>query len=73
MENETRAADFLFENNEVEGVPHLRISDNGKGCEHMKEGFGIRHVKPEYEDAAALARANNLPLAVVLEEVNKGL
>lgn len=23
MENETRAADFLFENNEVEGVPHL--------------------------------------------------
>lgn len=30
MENETRAADFLFENNEVEGAPHLRISDNGK-------------------------------------------
>lgn len=30
MENETRTADFLFENNEVEGAPHLRISDNGK-------------------------------------------
>ena len=37
------------------------------------EGFGISHAKPEYEDAAALARANGLPLAAVLEEVKKGL
>ncbi|MHB1152358.1 MAG: hypothetical protein ACYCWE_03650 [Eubacteriales bacterium] len=30
IENDDRAADFIFENNRVFGCPHLRISDNGK-------------------------------------------
>lgn len=33
------------------------------------EGFGIRHVKPEYEDVAGLARENRLPYRTVFEEV----
>lgn len=30
IENDDRAADFIFENNRVCGCPHLRVSDNGK-------------------------------------------
>lgn len=30
IENDDRAADFIFENNRVFGCPHLRVSDNGK-------------------------------------------
>ena len=37
------------------------------------EGFGVTHAKPEYEDAAALARANGLPLSAVMEAVKKQL
>lgn len=33
------------------------------------QGFGIRHAKPEYEDAAALARKNGVSYQQVLEEV----
>ena len=32
-------------------------------------GFGIRHAKPEYEDAAALAKENGISYQQVLEEV----
>ena len=32
-------------------------------------GFGIRHAKPEYDDAAALAKANGISYQQVLEEV----
>ena len=32
-------------------------------------GFGIRHAKPEYEDASALARENGISYQQVLEEV----
>ena len=39
----------------------------------MAEGFGVTHAKPEYEDAAALARANGLPLSAVMEAVKKQL
>ena len=30
VENQSRVATFIFENNKVHGCPHLRISDNGK-------------------------------------------
>lgn len=33
------------------------------------QGFGIRHAKPEYEDAAALARENGVSYQQVLEAV----
>lgn len=36
-------------------------------------GFGIRHAKPEYEDAAALARENGISYQQVLEEVLRKL
>jgi len=36
------------------------------------EGFGITHVKPEFEDAAALARANGVPCRAVLEDALRG-
>ena len=37
------------------------------------QGFGIRHAKPEYEDAAALARQHGLSYQQVLEEVLRKL
>ena len=33
------------------------------------QGFGIRHAKPEYDDAAALAKKNGISYQQVLEEV----
>ena len=56
-------------------TPGSKNVDTPWGTVRVKtaEGFGISHAKPEYEDAAALARANGLPLAAVLEEVKKGL
>lgn len=36
---------ILIERGQWDSVLHLSISDNGKGCEHMKEGFGIRHIR----------------------------
>lgn len=33
----------------------------------LAEGFGVTHAKPEYEDVAALARANGLPYGTVLQ------
>ena len=37
------------------------------------QGFGIRHAKPEYEDAAALARENGVSYQQVLEAVLRKL
>lgn len=33
------------------------------------EGYGIVHIKPEYEDAARIARENDLPYRTVSEEI----
>ena len=33
----------------------------------LAQGFGVTRAKPEFEDAAALARSNNLPYQAVLE------
>ena len=34
----------------------------------LAEGFGIRHAKPEFDDAAALAREHGIPIQTVLED-----
>ncbi|MCI9310871.1 MAG: nickel pincer cofactor biosynthesis protein LarC [Lawsonibacter sp.] len=34
----------------------------------LAQGFGVTHVKPEFEDAAALARTRNLPYRAVFED-----
>ena len=34
----------------------------------LAQGYGVSHAKPEFEDAAALARENNLPIQTVLED-----
>ena len=34
----------------------------------VAEGFGVTHVKPEFEDVAALAKANGLPYQTVSED-----
>ena len=56
-------------------TPGSKSVDTTWGTVRVKtaEGFGVCHVKPEYEDVAALARANGLPLSAVLEEANKSL
>lgn len=35
----------------------------------VAQGFGVTHVKPEFEDTAALAKANGLSYQAVLQEV----
>ena len=37
----------------------------------LARGFGVTHAKPEFEDAAALARAHGLPYRAVFEEAMK--
>ena len=37
------------------------------------EGFGIAHVKPEYEDVAALARGAGVPYQKVYDAVRSRL
>lgn len=56
-------------------TPDLRSVDTPWGPLRIKraEGFGISHTKPEYDDVAALARANGLPYQSVLEEVLRRL
>jgi len=39
----------------------------------LARGYGVSHAKPEFEDAAALARANDLPYQTVFQAVLKGL
>lgn len=34
----------------------------------LAQGFGVTHVKPEFEDAAALAREHGLPYSAVVED-----
>ena len=34
----------------------------------LARGYGVTHVKPEFEDAAALARAHGLPYSAVVED-----
>ena len=34
----------------------------------LAQGFGVTHVKPEFEDVAALARTRNLPYRAVFED-----
>ncbi|MCI8687817.1 MAG: nickel pincer cofactor biosynthesis protein LarC, partial [Lawsonibacter sp.] len=37
----------------------------------LAQGFGVTHAKPEFEDAAALAKANGLPYQTVFEAAMK--
>ena len=37
----------------------------------LARGYGVTHAKPEFEDAAALARAHGLPYRTVFEEAMK--
>jgi len=39
----------------------------------LARGYGVSHAKPEFEDAAALARANGLPYQTVFQAAMKGL
>ena len=39
----------------------------------LARGYGIEHVKPEYDDVAALAREKNLSFQQVLEDVRRKL
>ena len=39
----------------------------------LAEVFGTAHAKPEYDDVAALAKANGLPYQTVLAEVFRRL
>ena len=56
-------------------TPGGKTVDTPWGSVRVKtaEGFGTRRAKAEYEDAAALAREQGLPLSAVLREVDKGL
>lgn len=37
----------------------------------LAQGYGVTHAKPEFEDAAALARAHKLPYQTIFEEAMK--
>ena len=37
----------------------------------VSEGYGVKKRKPEYDDAAAIAARENLPLAEILQELNR--
>ena len=39
----------------------------------LAQGFGVTHAKPEFEDAAALARANGLPYQTVFQAAMRQL
>lgn len=41
------------------------------GCKSA-EGFGVTHIKPEYEDVAALARNSSLPYETVWQAARQG-
>ena len=38
----------------------------GAGGLKLARGYGVTHVKPEFEDAAALAREHGVPYQAVL-------
>lgn len=50
--------------------PECRTVETSFGKVQVKtaEGLGIRHMKPEYEDVAAIARKEKLPYGQVFEE-----
>ena len=56
-------------------TPGTRAVETPWGPVQVKtaQGFGVSKAAPEYESAAALARANGLPIQTVLQEVAKGL
>lgn len=37
----------------------------------VSEGYGVKKRKPEYDDAAAIAARENLPIAEILQELNR--
>lgn len=54
-------------------TPAVETVDTKWGPVRFKtaEGWGISHRKPEYEDAARIAREYGLPLGEVMEELNR--
>lgn len=48
-------------------------TDWGKVRVKMAEGFGITHVKPEFEDVAAIARQTGLPYDTIARAVRQAL
>ena len=55
--------------------PDIRQMQTQWGPARVKvaEGFGVTHVKPEFEDVAALAQANGLPYGAVYTDVLRKL
>lgn len=54
-------------------VSHTETARTPWGEVRMKrsEGFGLSKCKPEYDDAAAIARENRIPLAEVLRQISE--
>ena len=45
----------------------------GSGAPEAGPGYGVTHTKPEFEDAAALAREHGTPYQEVVEEILRKL
>ena len=54
-------------------VSHTETARTPWGEVRLKrsEGFGLSKCKPEYDDAAAIARENRIPLAEVLRQISE--
>ena len=81
-EEEKRLARCIFEETTTNGVRSRRCEKYylSPGSETVQtrwgeariktaQGYGVRHVKPEFEDAAALARANGVSYGEAVEEI----